>query len=89
MKTYTVIASSEKEPKSEIMFAYNGQFGIETTSSESEANYFSEAIKIDLQVSRMFPGTTEEWSKYINECIIDTLTELGLTYSNVYGTFLN
>jgi hypothetical protein len=88
MKTYNVVASSEKEPKIEVMYAYNGQFGIETTHSEEEANYFKESVKLEVKVSLMFPGTTEEWDNYINECVIETLKREGITYTNDYGTFL-
>lgn len=88
MKTYNVVASSEKEPKTEVIYAYNGQFGIETTHLKEDANYFNEAVKLEVKVSHMFPGTNEEWNNYINECVIDTLKEQGITYTNDYGTFL-
>jgi len=32
--SHNVLASSEKEPKIEVMYAFNGQFGIETTHSK-------------------------------------------------------
>jgi len=88
MKTYNVIASKEKEPKIEVMYAFNGQFGIETTHSKEEASYFNEAIKLNVTVSHMFPGPIQEWNKYIDTCVIDTLKEQGITYTNIYGTFL-
>jgi hypothetical protein len=89
MKTYNVATSTEREPKTEVMYAYNGQFGIETTHSEEEASCFDEAVKLEVKVSLMFPGTTEEWNNYIDECVIETLKKEGITYTNDYGTFLN
>lgn len=88
MKTYNVIASSEKEPKTEIMYAYNGRFGIETTHYKEVANCYSNLVKLNVKVSHMFPGTIKEWNNYITECVIDTLKEQGITYTNGCGTFI-
>jgi len=88
MKTYNVTASAEREPKLEVMFAFNGQFGIETTHDFSEASLFSEAVKLNVKVSHMFPGTTDEWNRHIDYCITEELKKEGITYTNDYGTFL-
>jgi hypothetical protein len=84
MKTINVIASSEKNPVEEIMYVFNGNYGIESTHSKSEASLFAESIQVNLKVSHMFPGTFKEWNRYINECISDTLLDLGLAYKNKY-----
>lgn len=88
MKTINVKASDEEDPKIETMYAYNGPYGIETTHDRRLAAVDGKYVKLSVSVSLMFPGTFEEWNKHIDYCIIDTLKNNGLTYDNIYGTFL-
>ena len=88
MKTINVKASEEIDPNIETMYAYNGTYGIETTHDKRLAEAYGPYVKLSVAVSSMFPGTFEEWNKHIDWCIIDTLKDSGLTYDNIYGTFL-
>jgi len=88
MKTINVSATQDQNENEEVVYAINGQFGIETTSHEDEACYFPERIKCVVSVGQMFAGTHQDWQKYIDECVIDELTKQGLTYENSYGVFI-
>jgi len=88
METIYVKASEEENPKIETMYAYNGPYGIETTHDKRLAEAYGTYVKLSVAVSTMFPGTFEEWNKHVGWCIIDTLKDSGLTYDNIYGTFL-
>jgi hypothetical protein len=88
MKKVTVIASGEINPNIETKYAINGNYGIELIWDKNEAVMFAEAIECEICVSHIFPGTHEEWAKYIRDCVIERLQEEGLTYSSNYGVYL-
>ena len=94
MKILKVKASTEKNPRIETWYAANNYpFGIICTQNRSEALACAqiseeEAICLKVQVSHIFPGTVEEWNRYIAGCIIDTLVANQMTRELYQGTFL-
>ena len=88
MKTINVNASGEKTPKMEEIYVYNGQYGIELTHEIEEALLFPEAVKCNVSVSSMFPGTIEEWNNFIKECITEELVKNELVFKGTFDYFL-
>ena len=71
------------------MYAYNGDFGIETCSEKSDAEYHQDnPVEVHAEIATMFPGTFEEWNRHIDNCIIAKLKKLGMTCTNQYGTYI-
>lgn len=68
------------------MYAYNGDFGIET-SYDNQSQWIN-CVEIEVKIGHMYPGTIEEWDSHIKACIVDELKEANLTHTTDYGTYL-
>jgi len=88
MKTINVITTNQEDPRIETHYAFNGEYGIETTQDEDTPAWCPEAVKCTVKVAAMFPGTIEEWNRYIHECIVDELRGAGLITKHSYSEYL-
>ncbi len=88
MKTIEVTTTKQENPRIETHYAYNGNYGIETTQDEDTPAWCPEAVQCTVKVATLFPGTIQEWNQYIHECIVDALKDAGLTEKCSYADFL-
>ena len=94
MKTINVTASAEESPRIETWYAANEYpYGVACTTDINEAEALASISKEEYvickaSVSHMFPGTPEDWNRYISGQIIDTMDEMGMLVSNIDGKFI-
>lgn len=88
MRTVQIKITSEDNPITEYLYAYNNEYGIAITNSEKEAQLHKEAIKVEVKAGHMYCNISEEWESYIRDCAISALVKEDLTITNSYGTYI-